>query len=144
VGTQFTAIAWLLDSTNGTISIHDGPHMVPFTAGGSGSTIDCCASCGSGLGASVVADELVSHPHLDVAVPDGPNIGLHRAMAVSYLTWEMTIRGATYRVSCGPPGLVIRGPSTSTPATSVERHPFSATFSGAVFASAGNVVVTKA
>ena len=78
-------------------------------------------------------------------MPDGPNAGLHRAMAVGSFTWDVTIRAVTYRVCCdGGTALVIRGPSFSAPATTVEGNPFSATFSGSAFGSGGDVVVTKA
>jgi hypothetical protein len=141
-GANYTAFAWLLNSGG---SIADGPHRVPFTAGGSGSSIDCCASCGSGWASPLLAHELAAHPRLEVAVPDGPDAGLHTARAVSPLAWELTVGGATYRLSCDTPaGLLIRGPSSSAPATSVEGNPFSAAFPGAVFRAAGAVVVTKA
>jgi len=143
--TQFTTVAWLLSSTNGTITILDGPHFVPFNAGGSGSSIDCCASCGSGSTSLWLAAELASHPRLTVTVPDGPNSGLHEATAVSNLTWVVMIRGVTYRVACEPgTALVIRGPSTSQTSTSVEGNPFSAVFPGTPFGARGDVVVTKA
>jgi hypothetical protein len=142
--TQYTAFAWLLASTDGTVSILDGPHIVPFTAGGSGPTTDCCVSSGSGSAAPLLARELASQARLEVAVPDGPNAGLHTATTVSSLAWELTLRGVTYRVCCDPgPALVIRGPSSSAPAHSVEGGPFSATFPGAVLGAVGEVVVTK-
>jgi hypothetical protein len=144
-GTQFTAFAWLLASTNGTTTILDGAQIVHFNAGGSGSTIDCCASCGSGPTSPWLAAELASHPRLVVAVPDGPNAGLHEATAISNLTWVATIRGVTYKVAFDSgAGLVIRGPSTSETSTSVEGAPFSAPFPGTVFGAVGDVVVTKA
>jgi hypothetical protein len=141
-GTTYTAFAWLLNSGG---SIADGPHRVPFTAGGSGSSIDCCASCGSGSATPLLAHELADYPRLEVAVPDGPHAGLHTARAVSPLAWELTVGGATYRLACdAPAGLLLRGPSSSAPAASVEGNPFSAAFPGAVFRAAGAVVVTKA
>jgi hypothetical protein len=141
--TQFTAFAWLLASTSG--SIIDGPHTVTFTAGGSGSTIDCCASRAFGHTNPGLAAELGSHPRLEVAVPDGPNAGLHEATDVSHLKWAVTIGGVTYGVACDAgAALVIRGPATSATARSVERSPFSATFPGRVFGASGDVVVTKA
>jgi hypothetical protein len=145
-GTQYTVFAWLLASDG---SIVDGPHSVPFNAGGSGA-IDCCASCGSGSGSArpLLANELAAHRHLEVAVPDGLNAGLHRATAVSSLAWEVTIRGLTYKLSCDTLAalvvLVVRGPASSAASTSVERNPFSAIFPGAPFGAAGDVVVTKA
>jgi hypothetical protein len=138
--TQYTAFAWLLNS-DGTIA--DGPQIVTFNVGGAGSTVDCCAGCGSVR--PRIAAELAAHPPLEVAVPDGPNAGRHKATAVAHLTWAMVIRGVTYKLACDDgAGLVMRGPSSAEPSSSVERGPFSATFPGAVLGSAGEVVVTQA
>jgi hypothetical protein len=141
-GTVFTVFAWLLNA-DGTIA--DGPHSAIFHTGGSGATIDCCASCAGAQPHSHVATELASHPPLEVAVPDGPRAGLHRATAVSHMTWELPVGGVTYRLCFGCGALpVLLSPASSAPSTSVEREPFSATFPGAVFGAAGDVVVTIA
>ncbi len=148
-GTALTVFAWLLSGTStGSGSIEAGPDREPFFGGGS-PVRDCCAEspCGSGSApeAALVARELASHPQLDVAVPDGPNAGLHRATAVSYGTWAVTVRGVTYEVCCdGVAALVLRSPSTAAPSTAVERGPFSAIFPGKVVGAVGDVVVTKA
>jgi hypothetical protein len=142
-GDRLTAYAWLNPVPMPSGCPADASST--FNYGGSGDP-DCCSGCGSAspFPDTLLAGELASHPRLEVTVPDGPHAGLHRATAVSHLTWEMTTRGMTYKVSCDPPALVIRGPSSSAPAASVEGNPFSATFSGAVFGAAGDVVVTKA
>ena len=94
---------------------------------------------------SLVAQELAAQRQLEVTVPDGPNAGVHRAMVVGALAWEVSIRAVTYRV-CGQHGaaLVVQGPSASTAALEVEANPFSAIFPGAAFGSRGDVVVMKA
>jgi hypothetical protein len=146
-GAPLTVFAWLLSglsSGNGTVEA--GPDRSNFYGGGPYPR-DCCANCpsSSAFEKASLASELATHPRLEVAVPDGPHAGLHRATAVSYLTWAATIHGVTYEVSCDRGGaLILRGPSASSPATSVEDGPFSATFPGAVFGAVGDVVVTKA
>jgi hypothetical protein len=142
--TGLTVMAWLL--ATGDV-IEDGPQEhTPVSADGSG-TVDCCASCGSGLEAAGqrVVGELTAHPRLDVAVPDGPHAGLHTALGVAPLTWAVVADGVTFRVVCCPAGgLTVHGPSGAVTATAVESGPFSATFPGGAFGASGDVVVTKA
>jgi hypothetical protein len=139
-GAALTVVAWLLNS-NGSIA--DGPHIAQFNGGGSGAR-DCCSGC-SGSGTSPAARALAAHPPLHVAVPDGPNAGLHQARAVASYAWELIVRGVTYRLCCDCRGaLVIQGPASSAPASSVEDRPFSATFPGSPLGAGGEVVVTVA
>jgi hypothetical protein len=141
-GADLTVFAWLFNGSGGV----DDKKSALFKGGGSGA-IDCCSGCGSGSGfrTSLFASELASHPRLEVSVQDGPNAGRHTARSVSYLTWEVSIHGVIYKVSCDAgTALVIRGPSSSAASTAVEGGPFSAIFPGAVFGAVRDVVVTKA
>jgi hypothetical protein len=143
-GAQLTVVAWLMNADGTQTSA--APQSAQFNGGGP-SAFDCCSGGGSGSasGMSVVARELASNAPLEVAVPDGPNAGLHRAKAVGPFTWDLTVRGVAYRVCrCGASGLAIRGPSSSVSAASIEGSPFSATFPGSALAAAGDVVVTLA
>jgi hypothetical protein len=141
-GSEFTAVAWVLNSSG---SIVDGPQRVPFSTGGA-SPKDCCSSCpGFGLATTLVEQELASHPPLAVAVPDGPNSGLHKATAVAHLTWETRMGGEIFKVLYDTAAtLVVQGRTFSAASTAVESHPFSAIFPGGVFGAAGDVVVTTA
>jgi hypothetical protein len=146
-GSPLTAFAWLLSGVgSGSSTVVAGPASRAFNGGGPNPT-DCCSGCASNLlpERAVLQSELQSHPRLEVAVPDGPNAGLHQATAVSCLKWAVTVRGVTYEVCCERGAdLVLRGPSAAAPSTSLEGSPFSASFPGAVFGAVGDVVVTKA
>jgi hypothetical protein len=146
-GSPLTVFVWLLSGVgSGGSTVVDGPQSRFFNGGGPNPT-DCCSGCASTVASekAYLAGELASHPGLEVAVPDGPNAGLHRATVVSYLTWAVTVRGVTFEVSCDRGAvLVLRGPSSASPSKSVEGGPFSATFPGAVLGAVGDVVVTKA
>jgi hypothetical protein len=142
-GSPLTVYAWLLDSND---SILDGPHTVDFNGGGA-NPVDCCANCppGSGTRAPLLARELESDPRLEVNVQDGPNAGRHIAKCIAFLTWEASIRGVVYKLSCDAgSAFVIRGPSFSLASTVVESDPFSAIFPGALFGADRDVVVTIA
>lgn len=148
-GAKLTAIAWLLSgSDTTTLTVVDGPHLVYFYAGGDNPT-DCCASCsGSSSGSSSASSPLAAlgaRPLLEVTVPDGPSAGRHRALAVAFLTWQFAAGGQTYTVrGLGESSLLAAGPAASAPPRALEWRPFSAVFPGAVFGSAGEVVVTVA
>jgi hypothetical protein len=119
---------------------------VAFNGGGA-NPVDCCANCppGSGLRSPLLASELASDARLEVNVQDGPNAGRHIAKCVAFLTWEASIRGVVYKLSCDAgSALIIRSPSSCATSTAVEGSPFSAIFPGAVFGARRDVVVTKA
>ncbi len=141
-GAGLTCYAWLLPG-DGTI---DPPQVVNFCCNGSGA-VDCCVSCGSGSGTGTISlpRELLSHQSLQISIPDGPHCGHYKAVVISHLTWSLAIRETPYRIAADAANkLVLHAPASSTVSTSVERDPFSATFPGAAFGAAGDVVVTIA
>jgi hypothetical protein len=89
--------------------------------------------------------ELLSHQSLQISIPDGPRSGHYEAVVISHLTWSLIIGETPYRITADTSSqLVLHAPASSTVSTSVERDPFSATFSGAALGAAGDVVVTIA
>jgi hypothetical protein len=141
-GAALTCYAWLAPG-DGSI---DPPQVADFNCGGSGA-VDCCVSCGSDSGSRtiVLPRELLTHQSLEISIPDGPYTGHYKAVVISHLTWGLTISEIPYRIAADTSNLlVLHAPASSAVSTSVEREPFSASFPGVLFGSAGDVVVTIA
>jgi len=141
-GAALTCYAWLAPG-DGSI---DPPQTANFNCGGSGA-VDCCVSCGSGSGSGTIAlpRELLSHQSLQISIPDGPKTGHYQAVVISHLTWGLTIGETPYQIAADTSNsLVLHAPASSIVSSSVEKEPFSASFPGALFGAAGDVVVTIA
>jgi hypothetical protein len=140
-GWPLTAFAWLLDGSSGSGSTQL-PATQQFQGGGS---VDCCPSSGCGAPDAPFAVELVSGADLLVTVSSGMQAGEHRAVAVAFREWRLTIGGETYRVVCREEvGLVLHGPFGSAPSSTFESDPFSATFPGHLLGADEEIVVIVA